>query len=160
MPKRGNIFGNTPKNYYHCVPSDCGVDGLWMDGSDKISASFFGIFNIWKFVYIKYFNTVIKVTCRGNCLFTVAFHSVFWLFLSCCLTSLSSCPAGAVFCLPLFSPIPLFSPLRFQLHPENFYGTKKRSSENWHFIHKVNPWDCAFPFDFQVRTSTEVTFES
>lgn len=57
----------------------------------------------------------------------------------CCLSSgFGSCPDGIASCLPPFNPVPLFSPLRFQL-----YGTEKRSSD-WHFIYKVNSRDCVF----------------
>lgn len=77
-----------------------------------------------------------KVTSRGNCHLSAVSLSLTWLLLS--VSYFGSCPDGIFSRLPPFNPVPLFSPLRFQLHGKCFYETEKRSSENWHFIYEVN----------------------
>lgn len=101
-----------------------------------------------------------KIASRGNPPLTVAFLSPTWLFLSWLQAYLKPWFLPRWDLLPsatFFSPVPRFSPLRFQLRRKHFYGTAKRSSENWHFIYKVNSRDSVFPFDFQIRPSTQVT---
>lgn len=92
-------------------------------------------------VGMKYLKIIIKVTSRRNWFFHCGIPSsdtALPAFLCCLSSGFGSCPDGIASCLPPFNPVPLFSPLRFQL-----YRTEKRSSD-WHFIYKVNSRDCVF----------------